>query len=312
MNKKFLMIIGILLIIIIIFAIALYNHFFGIRVKVGDYIDYEKYINSSTITISKEDSGFYEDVKTATDSTTKWRVVHLDSKDRKIWLVPEEPVSEVGLKGMLGYLNGEKIINDACRELYSSEKLSVEARSMTTDDLDIATRYDKSLYKNQFADYGKTREVTWRDEFLQDSFIGYSYNIKGEKQENQIKGGSIVVDENNNYEYICPEEDNPVIITQTYYSYNPKLENKTVGKILSEKLGWLSSSCVYANELCANFCIRHVSANALGAHSMVDSARATGGAKEGIRPLVKLSFKTNLELTNSLDEYNCYEIKIKE
>ncbi len=68
-------------------------------------------------------------------SISSWRVLKINGEEKKVTLVPTEPVGELTLGGAQGYNNGIKLLNDACSALYGNYA-GVSARCINIEDID--------------------------------------------------------------------------------------------------------------------------------------------------------------------------------
>ena len=127
-----------------------------VTVKVGDKVTYNTGEEKST-TVYKDKSGYSSDQTFKTEKNLGWRVLGINSKG-EIELISDNPTStKLYLKGELGYLNAEKILNDdICNELYGKGKHATGARSLNIEDINKLGNYDPTTY------YGYGEIYTYR------------------------------------------------------------------------------------------------------------------------------------------------------
>ena len=115
-----------------------------VTVKLGDIVNYDEgTVYSTTVEASK--SG-YDSNQTFKTEKSGWRVLGL-SADGEIELISDNPTStRLYLKGELGYLNAEKILNNMCNELYGKGEHATGARSLNVEDINKLENYDPTTY----------------------------------------------------------------------------------------------------------------------------------------------------------------------
>ncbi len=160
-------------------------------IKVGDYVDYEKYVKASSVGTDEID-GLYEELKNYSgyaeavkdekittgkeynetypitkEGTLKWRVLGI--KDGQIRLISDGPTtSNMFLYGYNGYNNAVYLIDKVCNTLYTTEKGT--AKNLKIEDIeekmnldDTNGGWDYHNYTNSYVDtrkYGGTKEYT--------------------------------------------------------------------------------------------------------------------------------------------------------
>lgn len=128
----------------------------GRELRIGDYLKYVPDRNAKGITITKEESGFFEidkntgrktyrDQTITQENNMKWRVLATKDTDNNntnetLVLKMEATLQTIGLGGKAGYINGIEILNRVCRELYSSSFYG-SARSINMADINNALDY---------------------------------------------------------------------------------------------------------------------------------------------------------------------------
>ena len=112
------------------------------NLKVGTIVNYElegneyeylyKYASAHSTgkkIISSKENGAYR--------ITKWKVLSINHSTKKVELIPEFPTTGKVLigKSAHGYNNGVKLLNDACKALYSEPKKGITSRSTCLEDI---------------------------------------------------------------------------------------------------------------------------------------------------------------------------------
>ena len=107
--------------------------------SIGKYVDYEPASGSFT---SEAQYNGENDINLSTTANQQWQILFID--ENTITLAVENPVhSNFTLKGANGYNNGVKLLNEACKAMYSNQSLGAVARSMDIDDIEAVSKYDK-------------------------------------------------------------------------------------------------------------------------------------------------------------------------
>ena len=137
------------------------------EIKVGDYLNYNDYVDETkTCTTTTNENGWVDQKYTATKNTY-WQVLGLDSTGEKLMLISQSPIKKemktddtaedwkktpyLVLKGAYGYVNGKTILNNISG-VYSTEL--GEAKSITAEEINrlvggITVDYEnKTVYSN--------------------------------------------------------------------------------------------------------------------------------------------------------------------
>ena len=137
------------------------------EIKVGDYLNYNDYVDETkTCTTLTNENGWADQKYTATKNTY-WQVLGLDSTGEKLMLISQSPIKKemktddtaedwkktpyLVLKGAYGYVNGKTILNNISG-VYSTEL--GEAKSITAEEINrlvggITVDYEnKTVYSN--------------------------------------------------------------------------------------------------------------------------------------------------------------------
>ena len=139
-----------------------------ITLKIGDYVNYDELSNGQkSTTIGTEESGTNSSQSLSTENLS-WRVLGI-GENGGLELISDNPTtSTIGLYGEKGYLNGVKIINNTCNELYGKGKYAESARGLDIED--IKKFSDPSLLQKS-PNYGNL----WKCRFLENAeYMQYS------------------------------------------------------------------------------------------------------------------------------------------
>ena len=177
------------------------------EIKVGDYLNYNDYVDETkTCTTTTNENGWADQKYTATKNTY-WQVLGLDSTGEKLMLISQSPIKKemktddtaedwekspyLILKGAYSYVNGKTILNNISG-VYSTEL--GEAKSITAEEINrligVTVDYtNKKVYANSNPDknideYGVLgNQYTYTaDEYTPESYIdGQSYAIVGKQ-----------------------------------------------------------------------------------------------------------------------------------
>ena len=106
-----------------------------ITLKIGDYVNYDELSNGQkSTTIGIEESGTSSSQSLSTEDLS-WRVLEI-GENGGLELISDNPTtSTIGLYGEEGYLDGVKIINNTCDELYGKGKYAESARGLNAEDI---------------------------------------------------------------------------------------------------------------------------------------------------------------------------------
>ena len=208
-------------------------------VQVGDIVNYNANVkdgngNSYTITPSISETGYGTTTFSSTDSMT-WKVLSVDKQAGKVELMAITP-NKIYFKNVAGYKNAPSILNNIA-QIYGHGYGAESARSITVEDVDQYTSYDKTTYSNGDVKYGETKSYSFS------SSLTYPFTVEGAKS-----GATSDVTINSSGTYTVP---------QTYYYYGISSYKKSgisdsVYSMLTANNYWLasrycslySSSCV--------------------------------------------------------------------
>ena len=239
-----------------------------ITVKVGDIVTYNLGAEKNT-TVTAIKSG-YIDAQTFKTEKLGWRVLGL-SADGEIELISDNPTStRLYLKGELGYLNAEEILNNMCNELYGKGEHATGARSLNIEDINKLGNYDPTTYSEygeiytyrfptsgNYMQYKRTKADGTLITDWTNITTCQTYRAPGETEAEKISadnrndtGRSL---ENTYYEYTVAKQ-----VKQT------TSDGKKMSDIISNGTGsrdvwqWLASRCIDCSSRSAGFYVRYV------------------------------------------------------
>ena len=131
---------------------TLVDKYYKGQIEIGDYVDYNAGEGSITLNQYVGDEELNnmtaEQVTVSSTSSMKWRV--LGAEGDKIKLISEQivnPDDKAGfsLYGTYSYLKGVEILDNAC-SVFGKGKYAISARSITADDVNEITGFDKTKY----------------------------------------------------------------------------------------------------------------------------------------------------------------------
>ena len=257
------------------------------KVKVGDYVEYIP--DTAEYTTDTNNTG-YTSAQTLNTETKDWRVLYVNSETGEVLLTTNGIVnSGTYLRGTKGYFRGPTELNNICKALYSNSSLGITARSMTIEDLNKACNYTPSE-PTRYAHYPNGKTFPGGNITIEYNGKTYTKKAHGGSTANfyTSDGGGIEKTDSDGFTYRTPEANNPVYVTKTYYVYNPRSKNSTVGSILGSSYGWLASPCVDLNSSDAFFFVRYAGSSSVYASYLYYSCGITSSNRYGVRPLVSL------------------------
>ena len=258
------------------------------KVKVGDYVEYIP--DTAEYTTDTNNTG-RTSTQTLNTETKDWRVLYVNSETGEVLLTTNGIVNDgTYLEGTKGYFRGPTELNNICKALYSNSSLGIIARSMTIEDLNKACNYTPSEPTTRYAYYPKGTTFEEGETTIEYNGKTYTKTAHGVSTAKfyTSDGGGIEKTDSDGFTYREPEDDNPVYVTQTYYSYNPSSKNSTVGSILGSSYGWLASPCVNLISSFAGFGVRYAYSSDVRAYGLYGSNGYAYGNSRGVRPSVSL------------------------
>ena len=281
------------------------------EIQVGDYLNYNDYVDESkTYTTATNENGWADQKYTATKNTY-WQVLGLDETGERLMLISQSPIKKemktgdtvedwkkipyLVLKGAYSYVNCEKILNDISG-IYSTSL--GKAESLTAEEINrlIGVTVD---YKNETV-YANSDPSTNIDEV---GVLGNQYTYK----ETDYTPESYI---NSKTHATAGTKTDPA----TAYRY--QLGNLTINDTLKTilfngtssdanfaKSYWLASPAVLADSDCAYFgpggvCGGDVYA---GNYFFFDSGGGWGACSFGVRPVVYLESNITVEDLHKID-----------
>ena len=254
------------------------------QIQIGDYVEYQPDVRVSKKYNVYDGEKFkktnkYFSTQTG-ENTLKWRYIGKD-KDGRILLVADKPTDNVlMLQGRKGYSEGPSILNDLCKEIYSSS--IGEARSINIDDVNRVlgvrpvgwywSKKDRKLYNPENLTIGQIVSQKGEPELI---------NNKSPEKETSIN------------EYVADFYFYSGIIHKPSTSE----EYKLIFNDLLDVRYWLASHCVQAcfGDGYAEFLVRCVYYERVDYCTMFFSyGRAPVGSYFPVRPVVVLN--SNIQL----------------
>ena len=280
------------------------------KVEVGNYVNYKLTTEKKVSTLSNKTGSASETL--TTDRSAKWRIIDIDEDTGKVLITTEGPVNSVTLRGVTGYLYGAEELNRLCDRLYSANGFT--ARSMTIEDLDKATGNSAPANNIRYAWY--TSDATDAD--LKDVTAGGKVYTARRHQAGLAgitRPRFYEWDDENGVTHTAKDENDyndnisattPILVSRTYYWYNPGAGNAVINEILGgdeTHRGWLASSYValYSVNECAYFDMRTAYSGSADGYGLCNSAGVVAAPSFGLRPVVSLSSKLLDIADNSKD-----------
>ena len=271
------------------------------KVKIGDYVEYIP--DTAEYTTDTNNTG-YTSAQTLNTEMKDWRVLYVNSETGEVLLTTNGTLNgeEIYLQGIKGYFRGPKELDNICKALYSNSSLGITARSMTVEDLNKACNYTPSEPTTRYAYYPKGTTFAEGDTTIE--YNGKTYTKKAHDGSSTARfytsdGGGIEKTDSDLFTYREPEADNPVYVTQTYYTYTPISRNSTVGSILGSSSDWLASPCVDIYSSYASFSVRFASRSYNEMRSLYNSYDFTYNYSFGVRPLVSLGSMLQIDTSDT-------------
>ena len=201
-------------------------------VQVGDIVNYNANVkdgngNSYTITPSSSETGAGTTTTFSSTDRMTWKVLSVDKQAGKVELMAITP-NEIYFKDVAGYKNAPSILNNIA-QIYGHGYGAESARSITVEDVDQYTSYDKTTYSNDNIKYGETKSYSFS------SSLTYPFTVEGAKS-----GETSDVTINSSGTYTVPQ-------TNYYYqisNYKKSGISDSVYSMLTANNYWLASrSC---------------------------------------------------------------------
>ena len=271
------------------------------KVKVGDYVNYVPTAVQNVETDSTK-TGYTKEVL-STDTTAKWRILSIDENTGNIVLTTDGHVNKVTIRGTNGYLYGANELHRLCEKLYSNAENGIIAKSMAMEDLNKACNYIPSTNLVRWAWY----PADTADSDLKDVVAGgYTYIAK--KHTASLANGvsyprfynwdeinGVTHQSTSETDYIeLKSKDEPVLMTRTYYTYNPSSVNGTIGDILKgdeNDRSWLAAQYINLDfeSAVARYGLRTAYATGISGDYPISSIGAVRAPSWGLRPVISIS-----------------------
>ncbi len=268
------------------------------KVEVGDYVNYGLTTEKKVSTLATK-TGAPSEMLT-TDTNAKWRILSIDESTGRVLITTQGPVNKLTLKGATGYLFGPEELHRLCEKLYSNTDKGLIARSMTIDDLNKACNYTPPVEQ-----YYALYSLDTPNDKLINVTIGEKVYTAMKHRTSLVKfytwddasGVTRTAKKDNDYNDNI-SDTTPILLSKTYYNYNPGSSNAVVNSILggnSSNSCFLASSCVelYHNvsgEFCG-FLVRYAYSGYTSGYDLCGSSGYTTEAVQGLRPVVQFNAK---------------------
>ena len=291
-------------------------------VKVGDYVAYKPdKLDDNALTTLKTNLKNYSG---ASDNTTnsaidiekglKWRVLDVDETTGVVRLISAAPTNKsIELKGYNGYNNAVKLLDDACSTLYNS-KLATKVQNLKIEDIQdkMKTDYKKidSNYGNRFTPSYKQYPSILTKEKEQKITVG----------QNTTTGTELDFSEQKTFENQTESKQADTLDVKYTFWYKTMSANDFDGenKEMYYKLFinngsnyptyWMSSRCVDANSVFADFFVRRVDSGNVSANYLCFSRGYEYSYVYAFRPCITLN--SNVQVTSGDgSESTPFEIK---
>ena len=200
-----------------------------------------------------------------------------------------------------GFANAEIVLNNV-GAIYGQGKGATGGRSITVEDVEQYSSYDKTTFPNSNSStgyYGGTRNYT----------IGKFYKEIKDEQGN-VTGYETTT--------TAASSSSPVTMTQTYYSYTASsyFSNSTIYNMIfknststssNKPTYWLASRYVYLESNSCRFNVGEVTDGIVSCRYMCDSYGYTNFQAHRLGPVVSL--KSNIQTTGQ-DESGVWQLKV--
>ena len=279
------------------------------EIKVGDYLNYNDYVDESkTYTTATNENGWADQKYTATKNTY-WQVLGLDSTGEKLMLISQSPIKKemktddtaenwekspyLILKGAYGYVNCKQILNNVSG-IYSTSL--GKAESLTAEEINrligVTVDYkNKTVYANSDPNTNIDKRVLGNQ---------YTYTAKDYTPESYINSktnatAGTKTDSATAYGY----QWGNLTIEDTLKTI---LFNGTTSDANFAKSYWLASPAVGADSGYANFGPGGVNGGSVGADGRLFYSDGDWHADSfGVRPVVYLESNITVEDLHKID-----------
>ena len=276
-----------------------------VTLKVGDIVNYDEGTGHTT-TVEASKSG-HTDVQTFKTDNLNWRVLGINTKG-ELELISDNPTSkELYLKGELGYLNAEDILNNMCNELYGKGEHAVGARSLNVEDINKLGNYDPTTYSGygdiwtyrfptsgEYMQYKRTKAdgtliTDWTD--ITDSNY-QTFKAPGKAE--------ISADNRSDTGISLKEIEYPIMYNVADKVKQTTSDGKKMSDIISSySFQFLASRCTICFHSFVIFSISVVNTS-VGGQSLYNSYGSSGDASTYVRPVVTL--KSDIQLSGNSND----------
>ena len=241
---------------------------------IGKYVDYEPVSGSFT----GNPAYGTNNVTISTNTEAQWQILFVN--DDTVTLIAENPTNtSFYLQGANGYNNGVKLLNDACKAMYSNSSLGAVARSVDIDDIEAVSSYNKNNYSNYGKEYSPSNK--------------YYPNIFKDELTGSIDGryGSLL-GLSDQTDWVTGSTQATILGGKwTYYTYTMStsyMNSTYVNIFTNSNTYWLASRCVNFYSAYAEFRIFYVSGGTVGAGGLYDSDGYIRSGSCAVRPVVEI------------------------
>ena len=239
-----------------------------VNISIGDYVEYNYDRGSYEIKGEVSGTGGIQTLEDNTNGTSIWKVIDVNENYNQIKIVPTTLNNlTVTLKGINGFNNGVKILNDVCNEIYSNTEYNTTARNINIEDIE---KISNNITELRTSNYGFEKKYT---QLIYPSILENERDISLQKD---FFDGT--------------KEGNNFTLIQTYYlgniDYLEKMEN-----IIPKGNFWISSRAIN-NENNAQFYIRSINIDTnsyLSGAKLYESNEQVDSATFSILPVVTLT-----------------------
>ena len=285
--------------------------------KVGDYVNYTPTAATAEEKANLRDNWLqYSGHTTIADFTIdkfdpepgmKWQVFEIDRNQGKVLLISENPTTKsLYTKGLLGYNNCVKLVDDYCKILYSNKEKGIYARNLKIEDIERnmdLSHWDYKTYIVGGVKYGNRNNVTTN--------LQYPSLIEEEKlptvNKHKIDGGEVggPIGQSEQPEYYT-EDAKPIKTAttslenvQTYWFRNKdnyEYKDQKLKDIVNKSPSYyLSSRFVHTGSSYSYFGVRYVNSSIVHGFGRFDSSGYSDGNSLAFRAVLDLGSETELE-----------------
>ena len=276
-------------------------------VQVGDYVNYDASSNGpKTFTSNDCLTGTSLSATISTDQAfnsgakSQWRVLSVDKKQGTVELMAADPTAQaITLSAGDGFINAEDVLNSV-GAIYGQGKGATGGRSITIEDVEQYSSYDKTTYKN------------WNNIYYGESINYISGNFYKEIKDGQ---GNVT-----GYEDIitAASSSSLVTMTQTYYGYSAQsyYSNSTIYNMIfknststssNKTIYWLASPSVDLGSNSCGFIMSVVYSGRMSNNQLYNSNGNVFSPASRVVPVVSL--ESNIQTTGQ-DANGVWQLKV--